>query len=399
MQPMKRRTTLMLTVLSLLAAPLGLAVSSSPAHAVPPAPGDYVPRWCDTNPAPCLVSASRNGTTVTASDPTYEVLSTGPLHNDFDYFGFLVQGTDISKKLSTSDTWQLLFDTGTLDPNYMEGFAGVPDMDRVVDGDGTYHLRYTAKPIVYTNGCDTTSPTWPWPCTSVPANEDVKLEAEAQDRSDEFVNFFRAQSPQGVNGIFLETAPDGSRYLSSEMVNSHYRADGITVYKGQVRFRIPYKMLHDSFGVPDPSTMVASSLTGTVNGGTTGATFNVYHDPDGGGMFVDITNLTFSRKVIKVSRGVIVPTRPTGLHAKRRTTHAGRLSFTLSTPRGARVTGYKVRCVSRGGQVVTNTKSTPTSPIRISGLRRGVGYSCKVRATSRAGLGPWSLVVRMPRHR
>jgi len=386
-------------VLSLLAAPLGLAVSSSPAQAVPPTPDQFVERWCSVDPTPpCLLSVSRNGTALTASDPDWEVQSTGRLSNpDFDYFMFLVQGTDISKTLSTTDTWHFLFDTGTLDPNYMEGFAGVPDMDRIVDGDGTYKLGYTAKPIVYTTGCNE-SGAWPWSCSLTAASEEVKLSVEAQDRSDEFVNFFSAQSPQGVNGIFLETASDGSRYLSSEMVNSHYRADGVTVYKGQVRFRIPYKMLHDSFGVPDPSTMVASSLSGTVNGGTTGATFTVYHDPDGGGMFVDITNLTFSRKVIKVSRGVIVPTRPTNLHAKRRDAHSGRVSFTLSTPRGARVTGYKVRCVSRSGHVVKNTKSTPTSPIRIGGLRRGVGYSCKVRATSKAGLGPWSLVVRMPRH-
>lgn len=397
---MSSRAVRILTVLSLLAAPLGLAVSSGPAQAVPPSPEDFVERWCSTDPTPpCLISVNRGITTLTEADPDYEVLSTGRLSNpDFDYFMFLVQGTDISKVLSTSDTWQFLFDTGTLDPNYMEGFAGVPDMDRVVDGDGTYKVRYTARPIVYTHGCTTGSLVWPWPCTDTPASEEVKLSVEVQNRSDEFVNFFSAQSPQGVNGIFLETASDGSRYLSSEMVNSHFRADGVTLFRGQVRFRIPYAMLSSSFGVPDPSTMVASSLTGTVNGSTTGAIFSVYHDPDGGGMFVDITNLTFSRKAIKVSRGVIVPTRPTNVRAIRKYARVGRVAFTPATARGARPTGYKARCVSRSGHVVTKTKSTPTSPVRMGGLRRGVGYACKVRATSKAGPGPWSRVVRMPRH-
>jgi hypothetical protein len=225
--------------------------------------------------------------------------------------------------------------------------------------------------------------------------EQVMLQSEVWDRNDEFARFQRSQSPESVNGIFLETASDGSRYLSSEMVNSHY-SHGTTVFNGEVRFRIPYTMLHDSFGVPDPSTMVASSLAGTVNGGTTAGTFNVFHDPDGGGMYVDITDLHFSVKRIKVRRGVIVPTRPTNLHATRIDAHTGRVGYTLAKARGAKPTGYKIRCVSGGGHVVTNTRTSPTSPIGISGLRRGVGYDCRVRATSKAGPGTWSFVVRMP---
>jgi hypothetical protein len=392
---MRSRLTRLLTLLSLLVAPLAVASSTQTAQA---GPGIYAERWCAApNPAPCLVSVKRNGVSLTVSDPNFAVQSTGKLSTgDFDYFGFLVAQIGATP-LSTGDTWEFEFDTGTLDPNYMEGFAGVPDMDRIVDpeADGTYHVRYTAKPIVYTYGCDTASPVWPWPCTAAATSEEVKLSVEVQDRNDEFARFFSAQSPQGVNGIFLETALDGSRYLSSEMVNSHFRADGTTVFQGEVRFRIPYAMLHDSFGVPDPSTMDATSLSGTVNGSTTAASFHVWHDPDGGGMFVDITGLTFSKKVIKVKRGVITPRRPTNLVATRIDSHTGKVAFTLAKARGAKPTGYKIRCVSGGGHVVTNTKTTPTSPIRIGGLRTGVGYDCKVRATSKAGPGTWSTVVRM----
>jgi hypothetical protein len=171
-------------------------------------------------------------------------------------------------------------------------------------------------------------------------------------------------------------------------------------------------MLHDSFGVPDPSTMDASSLTGTVNGSTTAATFTVTHDADrgglGGGLFVDVTGINFPtgssaraqavivpKRLIKVRRGVITPRRPTNLVATRIDAHTGKVAFTKAAARGALPTGYKIRCVSGGGHVVTNTKTTPTSPIRIGGLHTGVGYDCKVRATSKAGPGTWSTIVRM----
>ena len=268
-------------------------------------------------------------------------------------------------------------------------------MDRFDDGDGTYKVRYTAKPILYTTGCDQTA-AWPYPCPATADTEEIKLQVEVQDRNDEFARFHRSQSPESVNGIFLETAADGSRYLCSEMVNSHFLPGGATVYEGEVRFRIPYTMLRDSFGVPDPSTMVAASLSGTVNGSTTAATFAVVHDPDGGGMIVDITDLTFSLKRIRVKRGLIIPTRPTSLRATRTFSDRGRVGFTLARPRGAKPTGYVIRCVSAGGHVRTNRKAEPTSPIRVAGLRRGVAYTCKVRATSRAGYGIWSFAVRMP---
>ena len=393
---MKSRAVRLLTLLSLLVAPLVVASSTQSAQA---APEDYIERWCSApNPAPCLVSVKRNGVSLTSSDPNFAVQSTGLLSvSGFPYFGFLVAEVG-GVPLSTTDTWEFNFDTGTTDPNNTSAFAGVPDVDRVHDGDGTYHVRYTAKPILYTYGCDTASSSWPWPCTSVATDEDVKLSVEVQDRTDDFANFHSAQSPQGVNGIFLETATDGSRFLLSEMVNSHFRAapSSTVVYEGEAWFRIPYAMLRDSFGVPDPSTMEATSLSGTVNGSTTAATFVVSHDPDGGGMFVNITDLTFSKKVIRVKRGIIVPKRPTDLRATRTATYTGRVGYDLADARGAKPTGYIVRCVSGGGHVRTNDKSTPTSPIYVGGLRKGVAYTCKVRAKSKAGPGTWSLGIRMP---
>jgi hypothetical protein len=221
----------------------------------------------------------------------------------------------------------------------------------------------------------------------------MELSGEVWDKStDEFVGFDRAQNAQGVNGIFLESAPDGSEFLSSEMVNSHFLTDSSTPFNGQVRFRLPYKMLKESFNVPDPSTMVSTSLVGTVNSAS--ATFDIMQDPDGGGVIVDVNGVHFSRKFLKVRRGNIKPTRPAITKAKRVSGALGRVTFTKARPRGARVQGYTARCVS-GRQVVVAQGRYPT--VVVTGLKKGRGYDCRVRAKSKAGPGRWSARKSLPK--
>jgi hypothetical protein len=372
-----RRTTL-LAAFGLAASGLVVATSSSATAATPQ---DFVERYCpQPGSAPCLISATLNGVNVPAGGPDFHVEMTGKLASGGDkYFQWQIHQVG-STEMSPSDVWVLHFDLGTMDPDYTEAFAGKPDVDR-----GTNKLTYTANPILKTTGCNENA-AWPWPCSDKATSQQMELNGEVWDKStSEFVGFDRSQSAQGVNGIFLETAADGSQYLSSEMVNSHFLTDGTTVFKGQVRFRLPYQMLHDSFNVPDPSTMVASSLVGTVNGKP--ASFDFMQDPDGGGMIVDLTGLTFSKKTIVVRRGTIRPTRPTITLTKRVSAGKGKVTFTRSRPRGAKVHGYTARCVS-GGQVVVVQGSYPT--IGVTGLRRGHAYACRVRAKSKAGPSRWS---------
>jgi len=284
-----------------------------------------------------------------------------------------------STDMSTSDVWRLKFDLGTMDPDYTEAYAGKPDVDR-----GTNQITYTANPVMYTTGCDYNTD-WPWVCPSVADTSELVLNGEVWDRDDEFVGFDRAQTPQGVNGIFLETAPDGSEYLSSEMVNSHYLTDGTTVFNGQVRFRLPYRMLRESFNVPNPETMVASSLVGVVNSST--ANFDIMQDPDGGGVIVDVSNVHFTKRVLQVKRGNIKPTRNRITKAVRVSGSKAKLVFTKSRPRGAKVTGYTARC-SRPGDTEVVQGSFDT--IFVTGLTPGKSYKCQVRAKSKAGTSRWS---------
>src|SRR5205085_6052232 len=134
------------------------------------------------------------------------------------------------------------WDMGKLSPDYTEAFASQPDVDRVDDGDGTYHMRYTASPVIITHGCNQ-SASWPLPCQETSPSDDLYFAVDVFDQpTQELEGFDRAQNAESVNGIFLEKAADGSEYLTSEMVNAAKYNDG-TVFKGNVRFRIPYHML------------------------------------------------------------------------------------------------------------------------------------------------------------
>jgi hypothetical protein len=152
-------------------------------------------------------------------------------------------------------------------------------------------------------------------------------------------------------------------------------------------------MLKDDFDVPNPATMVASSLSGTVNGSTTSGTWSIVNDTAGKAMVVNVSGLTFSVKRLKVRRGVITPTRPTQVSAARTSRHRGFVDFDPSSPRGAKVTGYAGRCVAVSGDDVVT--ATSDNIVRFTGLRAGVGYDCRVRATSAAGPSKWSDTVRM----
>ena len=46
--------------------------------------------------------------------------------------------------------------------------------------------------------------------------------------------------------------------------------------------------------------------------------------------------------------------------------------------------------------VVTSSSKKNRSPLRVSGLRYGTGYSCTLRAKSKAGLGKTSAKIKIP---
>jgi hypothetical protein len=372
-----------LAALCLVASGLAVALTSSPASAEV-----FKERWCTDKPAPCLLSATRNGVALTAADPDISVEMIGAQNTaDFKYTAFLVRST--SGVLDLTDTYSLTFDLGDkVVPDYTESYTSRPDVDRIDDGDGTHKLTITGKPVLLTYGCNDS---YPSVCPTTATDQTYEFSGEIQQLKTNFElrGFDRSQSVDSVNGIFLETPPGAAPYLTSDWANSHFQTDGTTVVRGQARFRIPYSLLESSFGVPDPETMVSSSIVGSVNGNP--ADFDFTQDPDGGGVYVDIAGVTFSNKTIKVKRGKITPTRTKLISAKRKAPQKAKLVFERSTPRGAKVTGYQARCVSgRSVETAKAKRRAFRTGMVVLGLTPGRTYSCAVRALSKAGPGKYS---------
>jgi hypothetical protein len=156
--------------------------------------------------------------------------------------------------------------------------------------------------------------------------------------------------------------------------------------------RIPNGVLRDLYGVPDPATMTDGSFASTSTSGSVSS----YQEAGDDAWRIDLTDVTFSRQHLKLKRGVITPTRPAATKATRLAATTGRVAYHLATPRGAKVTGHDVRCVSPGGHVVTALKQGNSGPVPVVGLHRNTSYICKVRARSQAGPSTWSLGVRLP---
>lgn len=180
-----------------------------------------------------------------------------------------------------------------------------------------------------------------------------------------------------------------------DLADPHFELDGTTVHHGHFEAVLPNAFLRENFFIPDPSTLTPAGLT--VAGGGPISTTSVRRDSASAPMEIEVTDMTFSIRKLRVRTGTVVPTRPTNVRAARVTTKAARIGYGLAKPRGAKVTGYQVRCVSPGGSVVKARRTGNDSPLRVTGLKRGVRYDCRARATSKVGPGPWSAKVVVPR--
>jgi hypothetical protein len=389
------RTFARLCAALLVASFLSIVGGGAPAHA------STGFRWCsDGGAKPCIVSFTRNGTPQphTAGELDLEVGTQDAL--DYGHaFTFSVENdpsTPSPIPLTTSDAISFVLDTGAYHPDYISGFEHQTDVDVWQDGtSGDWMLGVTGTPVKVPSGCDDTAD-WPWPCPFTSAGDSILFEGDVtayhSDVNQDFVGFY-AGTNVTYNGIFFDTDSTGHQFLETEAVAPHEFTDHSTVV-GSIHFRVPYVMLREDFGIPNPETMTTGSMTGTVNSAT--ATFAIAQDPDGGGIFVDVGGFTFTKRTIKVMAGTITPTRPTITAATRPALHRGHLTHTLSTPRGAKVTGYVARCVA-GDTAITATGAATSKGITVYGLRAGVGYTCRVAATSKVGRSRWSTTATIPR--
>ncbi len=388
-----RRKAAVIAILGLVAAGLTIVATATPSSAAP-----FTERWCSVSVhAPCVISATRNGLAMHQGDPNQIQMITTQNTPDFNYTEFLITDAAGPNQLTTSDTFSVYMDLGTLKPDETEGFAGRPTVKRQTVSASDYRVTYTGHPVLLTQGCDDT--TNPISCPDKATSQSLMFQAEIhQLKTDHtFEGFDRSQSADKVNGIFLVSSSTGD-YLESDWNNSRLQTDGTTVATAQARFRIPYDMLIRDFKIPNPGTMVASSLVGTVNG--LPATYSFSQDPLGGAVFVDISGVTFPpgtarmaagashTRAIRIKRGAITPTAPVLKRAKRTSATRAKLTFGAARARGAKIRGYQGRCQAKGHPTLFGTGAYPS--LVVKGLKPGRHYLCSVRAQSKAGPGRWS---------
>lgn len=366
-----------------------------------PSPASAGSVWCAAPTAPpCVVSATRNGSTVNEASTDYDIqlspLSSGGSNEVLWNVWNETAGSYDLGSAALADTWVVTIDVGAFTPRVV--FTRGEDVEIVRSGS---QVTITAHPISPTDGCDTSS--WPWTCSSTATNQwDGYLDGHITD----YGAWEDVPQREAMNGMNYNTNIDavslppeieedpatGQQRLLIRLANSHFRTNGTTVFLGFGHLRIPNLFLRRVYGIDDPSTLTGTGLAPSVSGGAGGGTITVTQEPGDTAMLVDFEGMTFSTRLIRIRRGIITPSRPRALRAKRVSAHRGTLRFDLARPRGSKITGYRGRCASRSDvEAVTGLKS----PLVVAGLMPGVAYSCSVRARAKAGAGKWSTSDRL----
>ena len=387
------RTTRLVGIAGLVAASL-VAVPGGPAAADPT-------DWCTASLAPCIVSVEHEGVPVAASDPVWQVdlVSFDPGH---DVQWNLMESGAYELSSAAAGTWEVTVDMGTTVPRVVHGAGRHGEVTRTDDGDGTWTVTMSAEPTLVASGCDNSS--WPWVCPASATDQALRLAAhvldwhfwdDAAQRSaffgvDFWTNVEVTSFPPGV--MYDELTAIAKMQL--DLGAPHFETDGVTEYRGHFETVLPNAFLRENFYIPDPGTMTTSSLA--VAGGGPSSTTTVTKATPASPVEIEVVDMTFSTRRLRVRTGTVVPTRPGDPRADRVGDRAGKLRYDLASPRGAKVTGYRASCVPRRGSKVTETLRGNSSPLRVTGLTAGKAYDCRVRALSRAGAGPWSAADRMP---
>lgn len=371
---------------------LMVAVLTPPAQAAPV-------HYCDDGkPAPCLVSVLRNGTPVDRDVYLATVDGYTP-PEDKHTTGFTLSKAGVAHGLGPGElgaTFTVTMKTGTIKPRVIDGWGRNGRSTRYVDSDGDWAVKIVVKPADMLMSCHDTDGDGvvTCPATAAPADHITYVVMRISDASwhgSTEAARDRLWGLESYSDIQLFwyppsiTTSGGVVTMDFLMQNAHSYPDGST-FHGTANMRIPNRVLRDLYGIPAPETMTAGSFTSTSTSGSVAS----YQETGDDAWRVDLTGVTFSKQHLKLKRGVITPTRPDVTRTKRVSAGSARLTFVTSKPRGARVKGYQVRCVSGGGHVVQALKSTTRSPVSISGLRRGAAYTCKLRARSQVGWSTWS---------
>jgi hypothetical protein len=372
--------------------------SSVPAAAISHPAGTAFPQeWCAFPKAPpCVVSMSQDGSAILSSDTTW-VASIG---NDSVIDGDTEAQWSVSNENDnvedggsqyasmgpdqTSHLWSMTVRVDS-DPRSLSGYLDQMQTSVTNNGNGTWDVTTTGYPV--TTGVNAEcQPVTPVSCP-FQAGADVTI---FQGQSDDFqfssipsnewndynglrewTNVEESDLPPQVSGSPLQ--------ITEQLTNSHKLATG-AVFAGFFHAVLPNAFLVD-MGIDDPSTIDPGSVSTSIGSGTVAVA------PGAGSTEVDITGITFTHRVLKIKRGTITPTRPR-ITRVTRSPHRVHLHFSRAHARGSHIVRYEARC--RASHHHSRISTAKGSPLVVKDLAGGVGYSCQVRARSKAGYGPWS---------
>lgn len=387
-----------LTVLGLFVA-LFLTVGVSGASAYTPGFG-----WCaapDSQAPPCIVSATLNGNPIYYNNTTYwtDVSDYFKGVNNFTTSGFTLNidpqdgagsfGSDLGSG-AQSDTWSFVIDVGSLVPRvtYVQGQNVTISRPTGASTD----MTITGSPVTVDSNNECNDSTAVFTCEEdndgLPNDAPyTTLNAQVDDYNSP--NYTAAEIPSfyGMNmwtnidttGMppYFQDTPSGQE-LVLQLANQHW-ADlaNSQVFYGYVHLTIPYAFAEQFWGINDPSTITTGSLSTSLGSGT----ITVAQDPTDNALNIDVTGITFTRRLLKIHRGTVTPTRPLDLHTKR-IGSTGRITFHKSKARGDHITGYEVSCTAK--HWATRTARSSRSPLTVHGLG-ATAYVCAVRARSKAG--------------
>ncbi len=299
---------------------------------------------------------------------------------------------------SVNDTYVITLDTGTTIPRVSDTKGAGVTVNRVKADDGHWHVTITAKPVLATGDCKQNKT--PWTCPEIATKQwdgyvggqltDYGTWEDARQREAFFGMDYSSNIDAGSIPPQIVKDSAGAEMIFLELANSHFqKTPATTVFKGQVSVVIPNNFLKLVYEIDDPASLTTAGLDPEISG-KGGGTVTIVDT--GSALRVDVANLTFSQRNVKVHRGNIKPGKPGKLSADRKNAFAVKLSYNRAKARGSKIKGNTATCIAKKGpkHVVTVNDKRPSTTV--TGLHANTEYTCKVRARSKAGNGGWAKI-------
>jgi hypothetical protein len=381
-------TVLAASLLTLAGFAMPLATTS--AQAAPARPNSFPGAWCGNQPPPCVVAASRNGNTITSTDPTYVVSVSGSNQNgeflsQWGIGDYQIKGS--FETLAPTDvgvTFSVTIDVGTHTPRVVDEYAGDVSVTKTFD---PVHSTWdvTVSGTAVEQGVNADCDAVHWTCPPNETSTIVAFQGEIGDweqwaDSSQWNDFNGLD--QWTNVELTEIPPEitGNPLTITEQLGNSHELNG-TVFDGFWNAVLPNAFLVD-MGINDPSTLTSAGISASVGTGTVTVT------PGPTSTEIAITGITFSPRKVHIKRGTITPTAPKALKTHRVSATAGSITFKSARPRGSFIRSYQARCLA--AHHTTRFGTSRRSPVKVTSLTRGIRYVCQVRAKAAVGYGHWS---------